>query len=122
MTDTEIEHELEVFFAAEKLADNVPGGALLDAVLRDAETLQPDPVGLVQARKPTRWSFRRDIWHALGGWQAAAALSLSLVVGGVIGYTPPEGLSDLAQSVFDTTEANLTGSDYFSLDDLMAEG
>ncbi len=115
------DQDLEVFFTAEQAADNRTSDALMAAVLRDAMAAQPLPAGIATAPK-ARWSWPRDLWDTMGGWAAAGALSACLVLGLSIGYTPPQGLADIAISVLETAGISTDDSEFFTLDDMMAEG
>jgi hypothetical protein len=117
--DTEL--ELQAFFDAEKSRDAQPSDALMAAILRDAQELQPAPAGIPIAA-PEPWSFKRDIWQAMGGWGAATALSACLLVGVTLGYTPPDSLSGLTATVLENTGILVADDDYATLDDMMAEG
>jgi len=112
---------LEAFFEAERAeAVEVPAH-VLTAVLKDAQQQQPAAKGLAPA-DPVRTSWLRDVWQALGGWQAAGALSACLLLGVTLGYSPPDSLSTLAENVLISTGISEADSDYYTLDDLVAEG
>ncbi len=125
ITDAKMDALLDQFFQAEMADGQAPSTDLMDRVLRDAETVQQDRlVGRkAEVSKPRpRASWRFDFLDALGGWQTAAVLGLFLVLGVSIGYGQPDGLGDLTQSVIGATGLEFATGEYFSLDDLMAEG
>ncbi len=112
---------LEAFFEAERSqAVEVPAH-LLSAVLKDAQQQQPAPKGLASASS-VRASWIGDIWQTLGGWQATGALSACLLLGMTLGYSPPDSLSTLAENVLISTGISEADSEYYTLDDLVAEG
>lgn len=113
---------LEAFFDAARVSGEAPSEALLAAILRDAEAAQPDPPGLPKAApaQPRRWLPRAD-WLGIGGWQTAAILGVSLVLGAVLGYTPPAALEPLTSEVLGGT-GMVQATEYYMLDDMLAEG
>jgi len=117
----ETELDLAAFFAADMEADAGPSDELMAAVLRDAQALQPEPMGLAPSGARS-WSFRLDFWDALGGWGAAGALSACLIVGVTLGITPPDGLSAFTDTVLENTGILTDEDAYMTLNDLMAEG
>lgn len=115
------EHDLDAYFTAELATDQTPSGDLIAAILRDAEALQPALPGLPVALTK-RGNRMREFWGALGGWSTAGALAACLVLGVTVGYTPPDGLSDLTDAVLETAGFSMAENDYFTLDDLMVGG
>lgn len=113
---------LEAYFAAAREPSEAPSEALMAAIMDDALAAQPAPRGLPEkaAPEPRRW-WPRAVLQGLGGWQVAAVLGVSLLFGGVLGYSPPTALEPLTAGVLDET-GMLQATEYFMLDDLLAEG
>ncbi|MFT4717129.1 MAG: hypothetical protein ACI9ZD_002387 [Paracoccaceae bacterium] len=117
----DVELDLEGFFADEAARDVQPSAVLMAVILGDAQEMQPHLAGF--AKPATRpWSFKLDIWDALGGWGTASALSACLLVGVTLGYTPPTSLDGIANTFLENAGFSVTEDDFFMLDDILAEG
>lgn len=121
--DTEL--DLETYFKAELATGTLPSADLIAAVLSDAEKLQPALAGLPVApsiSRPIRQTWWRDFWDVLGGWGAVGALSACLALGVTLGYTPPQGLTDLTDAVLESAGFSVADNDDYTLDELMLGG
>lgn len=101
--DSRDEAFLEVLFAEERDAAEVPTPAFLAQVLRDAETVQTDFLQPAPALPPVRRGLLSQVVAAMGGWPAMAGLAAASVCGLWLGISPPEGLSDSASLYLGTS-------------------
>lgn len=120
-TDLEPDLGLDAFFAAHRGVEDQPSEDLMNSVLISALAAQPKPADIAPSTK-SRLSWGWDVWQSLGGWPAATALSACLVLGLSLGYTTPDGLSDVAETMLSGVGLGETDGGYLSLDDLMVEG
>jgi len=115
---------LDTLFAAEIHIHRIMPTHLLQSVVADAEAVQTMVgAGTKIAPMRPRWSFRRDVWDAFGGWRSAAALSACLMIGFSFGYSPSTTLGALAETVLSASGAgDRAFSIGYTLDDMQAEG
>lgn len=124
MTDnenkTETDDILASFFTAAKADNVVPSEDLMAAIMRDAVEIQPQ-APIVKTRRPTRQTWWQGALEALGGWQAAGALTACAAVGVWIGFAAPEGLSDLPEAFLTQTGIVDSTDYYFPMADITSE-
>ncbi|MDQ7079992.1 MAG: hypothetical protein Q9M41_04925 [Paracoccaceae bacterium] len=88
---------LDAVFAMAREQVPQPPDALMQAIVKDALSVQP-PAGNVVALSPRRGVFA-EIWATMGGLAGAAALAACLVVGFGLGFVAPAPSTDDAVSV-----------------------
>ncbi|MEM9496497.1 MAG: hypothetical protein AAGA28_01145 [Pseudomonadota bacterium] len=104
MTETRDDDQLKDLFQAARACPQDPGAPLLARVLQDAEAelaARQTSAGsrTVSVRQTTQRDWGTGWVRALGGWPAAAGLSLATCAGVWIGVAAPEALTRTAQSV-----------------------
>ncbi|MCH2164000.1 MAG: hypothetical protein MK098_05035 [Marinovum sp.] len=116
--------KLDAMFAAARAtsepldADAIePSPALLAAILRDAEALQPQPQP--QRASPPRVPFWRECMDVFGGWAGVGGLVAASVTGVMIGVSPPESLSTVT-ALFEVVDPYVDSTSGFA--DLLEEG
>ncbi len=113
--------DLEPFFTASRENGPAPTQGLLDRVLRDGESLQPEPVGIMAAQDGPRAGFR-PFRTSFGGWVSAGALTACLLIGLSLGYMPPEGFVAVTDALLNSAGIDTDDGEYTTLDDLVTEG
>ena len=97
--------------------DAVPSAALMQAILADAEALQPRPAGPVGAAP--RASRMVELLDSLGGWFGVGGLATACAAGVMIGVGAPELVTDWA-SYLNGSSTFVDASSGFN--DLLEEG
>ncbi|WP_439140832.1 hypothetical protein [Planktotalea sp.] len=108
MRDTD---DLEVFFEAAKSSPPAPSSDFMARVLSDAESMQPEALGVMQSMPPQQSGLKEffsALSDAIGGWRAFAGLATAAVTGLWIGISPPAGLIEPFGSVLGTDTSALS--------------
>ncbi len=100
---TKAEMELASFFDAAKDADAVPNAAFLIRVEEDARA---QTKGRERTIGKTKANPLSKLFHSIGGWQTAAALTACACVGILAGYSTPDSLDYLngSQPIAETSD------------------
>lgn len=112
---------LEDFFEAGRQARSEVDPDLLARILQDAEEAQPAPVTLGASRSSGS-SARGGFWQLFGGWPSAGLLTACLVAGVSLGYSTPENLGSLTETILSSVGLDASGNYSLSLDGLLVEG
>jgi hypothetical protein len=83
---------MEAALDAARKAGPEPSAALMARVLAEAEAAQAGFA--MQADRPARRGYLRQLLDALGGWPAVAGGAMALVAGVWLGLSPVAGVSD----------------------------
>ena len=100
MQDDDLDHLL----AAAAQRAPTPSAALMERVLADALTLQPEAPGLRSAAPLPRSGFLSRLAGAFGGAPALAGLGTAAVFGLALGYLSPTTLDYLTGTSAETAE------------------
>jgi hypothetical protein len=92
--ETDLDRELERFFAAGRAAAPAPSEALMARVLAGAEAVQGGAAPAEVAVAPAPGGLGRLV-AALGGWPALAGLATAAMTGLWIGAAAPEMVASL---------------------------
>lgn len=101
---------LETLFAAARTAEPQPSAALFDRMESDALRVARERSESARASERRVLGILRGISEVLGGRGAVAGLLTATLAGVWLGFSPPQGLSALTQSVTQIMLGTSTGT------------